>query len=134
AHRSGVAVAFPNRTGPLAAVGYYGEAVRQHISLISVTVGLLVLTGVLVWRFERRPRAGGQAHESAVTSLFDGLYWAVVTMTTVGYGDKTPKTGGGRFIATLWMLTSLALISLVSTTLLSRMTPPRPASRPLSHN
>jgi ABC-type amino acid transport substrate-binding protein len=134
AHRSGVAVAFPNRTGPVAAIDFYGQAVRQHISLISVTAGLLVLTGTLVWRFERRYRSGGQNADSSVTSLFDGLYWAVVTMTTVGYGDKTPKTRGGRFIATLWMLASLALISLVSTTLVSSMTAARLESGPLAHD
>jgi ABC-type amino acid transport substrate-binding protein len=55
-------------------------------------------------------------------------------MTTVGYGDKTPKTGGGRFIATLWMLTSLALISLVSTTLVSSMTAARLESGPMAHD
>jgi ABC-type amino acid transport substrate-binding protein len=134
AHRSGVAVAFSSKAGPVAAIGFYATAVRQHISLISVTVGLLVLTGALVWRFERRSRSIGAGHESAVTSLFDGLYWAVVTMTTVGYGDKTPKTGGGRFIAMLWMLTSLALISLVSTTLVSSMTAARLESGPLAHD
>jgi polar amino acid transport system substrate-binding protein len=134
AHRSGVAVAFPNRSGPIGAVGFYTMAVRQHISLICVTVGLLVLTGALVWGFERRRRAVGENHDSAVTSLFDGLYWAVVTMTTVGYGDKTPKTIGGRFIAILWMLTSLALISLVSTTLVSSMTAARLESGPLAHD
>ncbi|HET7884172.1 MAG TPA: transporter substrate-binding domain-containing protein, partial [Acetobacteraceae bacterium] len=74
AHRSGVAVAFPNKGGPVAAVAFYATAVRQHISLISVTVGLLVLTGALVWRFERRSRNVSEGHESAVTSLFDGLY------------------------------------------------------------
>jgi ABC-type amino acid transport substrate-binding protein len=134
AHRSGVAVAFANRTGPIAAIDFYGQAVRQHISLISVTAGLLVLTGTLVWRFEKRYRSAGQNADSSVTSLFDGLYWAVVTMTTVGYGDKTPKTRGGRFIATLWMLASLALISLVSTTLVSSMTAARLESGPLAHD
>jgi ABC-type amino acid transport substrate-binding protein len=46
-------------------------------------------------------------------------------MTIVGYGDKTPKTPIGRFIAVLWMLGSLALISLLSTSLVARMTADR---------
>jgi polar amino acid transport system substrate-binding protein len=134
AHRSGVAVAFTNRTGPAAAIGYYVQAIRQHVSLIAVTVVLLGLTGTLVWGFERRRRAADEMPDSAVASLFDGLYWAVVTMTTVGYGDKTPKTAGGRFIAVIWMLTSLALVSLVSTTLVSSMTAARLETGPLAHN
>lgn len=134
AHRSGVAVAFQKRTGPIAAVTSYGEAVRQHASLIAVTVVLLLLTGTLMWRFERQRLAAAQSGDSSVTSLFDGFYWAVVTMTTVGYGDKTPKTKVGRFIAVLWMLTSLALISLVSTTLVSSMTAARLESGPLARD
>jgi ABC-type amino acid transport substrate-binding protein len=134
AHRSGVAVAFQNRTGPVAAVTTYSDAVRQHVSLIAVTLVLLLLTGTLMWRFERQRHAAAQAADTSVTSLFDGVYWAVVTMTTVGYGDKTPKTGVGRFIAVLWMLASLALISLVSTTLVSSMTAARLESGPLAHD
>ena len=55
-------------------------------------------------------------------SLHDGIYWAVVTMTTVGYGDMTPKTHAGRLLAIVWMLGSLALISVLSASLVSRMT------------
>jgi polar amino acid transport system substrate-binding protein len=51
--------------------------------------------------------------------------WAVVTMTTVGYGDKTPKTTAGRVIAVVWMLASVALISILSTSIVSRMTAER---------
>ena len=134
AHRSGVAVAFRRTTGPIAGVIFYGQAVRQHISLIAVILALLLLTGVLMWRFERRPKIPAPDTGSSVTSLFDGIYWAVVTMTTVGYGDKTPKTGVGRSIAVLWMLASLALISLVSTTLVSSMTAARLESGPFAHD
>ena len=113
AHRSGVAVAFQKRTGPIAAVIFYVQAVRQHISLIGVTLALLLLTGALMWSFERRRRdPRPKARNLQSRRLFDGIYWAVVTMTTVGYGDKTPKTRVGRSIAVLWMLASLALISL----------------------
>jgi polar amino acid transport system substrate-binding protein len=84
--------------------------VRQHVSLIAVTLALLLLTGYPDVEL-RKHRATIQGRGSSVTSFFDGVYWAVVTMTTVGYGDKTPKTKVGRFIAVLWMLASLALIS-----------------------
>jgi polar amino acid transport system substrate-binding protein len=134
AHRSGVAVAFQRRTGALAAVISYGLTVRQHVSLIAVTLALLLLTGALMWRFERRRRPVTHSGESSVASLFDGVYWAVVTMTTVGYGDKTPKTGVGRFIAVVWMLASMALISLVSTTLVSNVTAARLESGPLARD
>jgi ABC-type amino acid transport substrate-binding protein len=43
-------------------------------------------------------------------------------MTTVGYGDKTPKTPVGRFVAIVWMLSSVALVSLLSASLVSRLT------------
>jgi polar amino acid transport system substrate-binding protein len=46
-------------------------------------------------------------------------------MTTVGYGDKTPKTTAGRVIAVVWMLASVALISILSTSIVSRMTAER---------
>jgi polar amino acid transport system substrate-binding protein len=64
--------------------------------------------------------------------LRDGLYWAVVTMTTVGYGDKTPKTTIGRVVAILWMLGSVVLVSLLSTSLVSRLTAERVETRDLA--
>jgi polar amino acid transport system substrate-binding protein len=134
AHHSGVAVAFQNRTGPIAAVVSYGQTIRQHASLIAIALALPLLTGAVMWSFERRRRAAADSADSSVTSLFDGIYWAIVTMTTVGYGDKTPKTGTGRFIAVLWMMGSLVLISLVSTILVSSMTVARLESGPLAHD
>ena len=110
AHRSGVAVAVRQDTGPMAAMASYGAVVAQLGPLIALTFALLIVMGVAMWLAERpmRPRN----HELAVDTLHDGVYWAVVTMTTVGYGDKTPKTAAGRVIAILWMLASVALISI----------------------
>ena len=47
--------------------------------------------------------------------------------TTVGYGDKTPKTTSGRMIAIAWMLASVALVSILSTSLVAKMTADRVA-------
>jgi polar amino acid transport system substrate-binding protein len=126
AHRSGVAVAVRKESGATAAFRTYALVVGELSPLVAVTLGLLVIMGVAMWIAERPKLA--PTHESAVGSLRDGVYWAVVTMTTVGYGDKTPKTNVGRAIAILWMLASVALVSMLSTTIVSKMTADRVAS------
>jgi polar amino acid transport system substrate-binding protein len=128
-HRSGVALALRKETGALVALMSYGAAVFELSSLILVILTMLVLIGVGMWFIERRVRSGVQGSESSVVTLRDGLYWAVVTMTTVGYGDKTPKTTIGRIVAILWMLGSLVLVSLLSTSLVSRLTAERVETR-----
>jgi voltage-gated potassium channel len=42
------------------------------------------------------------------TSALDGLYWAVTTVTTIGYGDLSPDTPAGKVIAVVVMLTGSA--------------------------
>jgi polar amino acid transport system substrate-binding protein len=123
AHRSGVAVAVRQDTGPMAALASYGAVLGELAPLIALTFALLIGMGVAMWVAERPMRP--HSHESAVDTLRDGVYWAVVTMTTVGYGDKTPKTTAGRIIAIVWMLASVALISILSTSIVSRMTADR---------
>ena len=134
AHRSGVAIAMRKETGLFFALTSYGAAVSELGPLILVILAMLILIGIAMWIVERRSRvaAQGAGAESAVISLRDGLYWAVVTMTTVGYGDKTPKTPLGRGVAILWMMSSLVLVSLLSTSLVSRLTADRVESRNLA--
>ena len=45
------------------------------------------------------------------TSIPVGIYWAVVTLTTVGYGDISPATGLGQFLASILMITGYAIIA-----------------------
>lgn len=121
AHRSGVAVATRREGGPLRAVLAFVHVAREMTSLLIVVAGAMMAMGVVIWLVERRRKAAGDAG-STVMSLRDGVYWAVVTMTTVGYGDMTPKTPVGRLLAIGWMLGGLALISVLSASLVSRMT------------
>lgn len=48
------------------------------------------------------------------TSLVDGLWWTVVTLTTVGYGDLSPGTPGGRATAVVLMVTSIGVVSFIT--------------------
>jgi len=52
--------------------------------------------------------------EPQVKSFGDGMWWALVTITTVGYGDITPLTTVGRFVASALMFVGLALIASVT--------------------
>ena len=44
----------------------------------------------------------------------DGIWWAMVTATTVGYGDLVPITPAGRFVSMIYMLVGLSLFSILS--------------------
>jgi voltage-gated potassium channel len=47
-------------------------------------------------------------------SVGEGLWWAVQTVTTVGYGDIVPKAVGGRIVATILMVAGIGIISVVT--------------------
>jgi voltage-gated potassium channel len=49
----------------------------------------------------------------------DALWWAIVTVTTVGYGDTAPVTAGGRGVAVVLMLTGIGLVGVLSATVAS---------------
>ena len=84
-------------------------------------IGLLLLAGVLVWLIERRANPE-QFSAAPRQGLGDGLWWAAVTMTTVGYGDKAPRTGLGRALGVVWMFAAIVLIALLTAQVTSSLT------------
>jgi voltage-gated potassium channel len=58
---------------------------------------------------------------SNISNFGDGLWWAITTMTTVGYGDRYPVSTGGRLIAAALMVGGIALLGVVTATLASWM-------------
>merc|ERR1712151_205762 len=74
----------------------------------------------LIWYLERGsfdPNVGcfvrfGERMCSPFQSIPDCFYWAVTTMTTVGYGDMVPTTPGGRSVAVLAMIAGVMVIAM----------------------
>ena len=91
-------------------------------------ITLLSLVGALVWWLERRNNSVEFAPEPR-RGMLDGLWWAAVTMTTTGYGDKTPRSLAGRAVAIVWMFSSIALTAALSATLASALVVDRLTSR-----
>lgn len=56
---------------------------------------------------------------STIQNYGDALWWAIVTVTTVGYGDKFPSTSGGRGVAVVLMLVGIGLIGILTATVAS---------------
>jgi ABC-type amino acid transport substrate-binding protein len=107
-YRSGLGVAVAERRP--AGLGAIWQALtsRAFLSVVGVMGGLLFAVGAVVWLLERRHNPG-QFEPDPRRGLFSGFWWAVVTMSTTGYGDKAPATVGGRIVAILWIFAGLIL-------------------------
>lgn len=67
----------------------------------------------LVWFAERHPNAE-QFPPRYLDGIDDGFWWAAVTFSTVGYGDKAPITPFGRLLAVAWMIIGVTLCSILT--------------------
>jgi hypothetical protein len=89
----------------------------RTLGIIAALLGLLTFIGALIWLLERRQ--GTHFNPSFLPGVGDGIWWAGVTMTSTGYGDKVPVGWRGRTLALVWMFSSILLVSLFSATLAS---------------
>ncbi len=94
-------------------------ASRRKIAVFLFTVlTLVVIIGSLMYMIE------GEAH--GFTSIPRGVYWAIVTLTTVGYGDIAPQTSVGQALAAVVMILGYGIIAVptgIVTAELSRVSP-----------
>lgn len=80
------------------------RASRRKIMVFIFTVlAVVIVTGTLMYLIE------GEAN--GFTSIPQGIYWAIVTLTTVGYGDFTPHTPLGQFLASFIMIMGYGIIA-----------------------
>lgn len=85
----------------------YASRRKIQVFLLAVLT-LVVIIGSLMYVIEGRGNIEGQ--QSGFTSIPRSVYWAVVTLTTVGYGDISPSTPVGQFLAALVMILGYSMI------------------------
>jgi len=78
-----------------------GQASQKPLSKHLLT--LVVIIGSVMYIIE--------GEENGFTSIPYSVYWAVVTLTTVGYGDISPGTGPGQFLAAIVMILGYSIIA-----------------------
>ena len=88
-------------------------------ALIGLSLIILIF-GLLTWLFERKYNQ--EEFGKGIHGLWSGFWWSAVTMTTVGYGDKSPRTAGGRVVALIWMFTAVIIISGFTASITSSLT------------
>ncbi len=89
--------------------------------VVAALVLLLLGVGFLMWLLERH-RNPEQFGGKAGRGIGAGLWWSAVTMTTVGYGDKTPVTFWGRVVGLVWMFSGIIVISSFTAGITSSLT------------
>ena len=98
---------------------------RKILVFLSFVLLVVMIMGTLMYVVE--------GPENGFTSIPLGVYWAITTLTTVGFGDVTPKTDLGRFIASLMMLLGWGTLAvptgIVSAELVGQKTPRETTTR-----
>jgi voltage-gated potassium channel len=84
--------------------------VRSAMGVIVTAMFLSVVLGGALIRL---------AEPQKFPNLGDGMWWAVQTVTTVGYGDAVPQSGLGRAVAAVFMVESIAFVSIVTAAITS---------------
>ncbi|MGR8935093.1 MAG: NAD-binding protein [Gammaproteobacteria bacterium] len=87
---------------------------RFELYTLAVFMGFLIfISSTAFFMFEHN------ANGSDIEQFFDAVYWSVVTIGTVGYGDITPHTEGGRFVAIVSILIGLGVLGFFTSILVS---------------
>jgi len=84
----------------------------ELFTLLFLLLFIVATAGIAIYVFEER------ANDN-INSLFDALYWALITISTVGYGDISPVTTEGRVVSMLVIISGIAMISFVTSVIVS---------------
>lgn len=109
-HRSALGLALPPANSLWTVVT--GLFTLQFLYIVAGLSVLLLIVGSAIYFLEREANGEQFGGERSIwQGIGAGFWWAGVTMTTIGYGDKAPTSLPGRAVAMLWMLVALAVTS-----------------------
>jgi len=91
----------------------------EFFNVVLVLMSIIIVVGMIVWVVERH--YNNEQFDKGLNGLGDGIWWATVTMTTVGYGDKTPKTIAGRLVSVFWMFAAMIVLSGITASMTSKI-------------
>ncbi|MBO3117277.1 ion transporter [Winogradskyella sp. DF17] len=89
---------------------------EQIILFMAVTLVLIYFSAVGIYYFEN------EAQPDHFASVFDSLWWSIVTLTTVGYGDVYPITAGGKIFTFFILLIGLGIVAVPTGIISSSLT------------
>lgn len=85
----------------------------ELLTLLTLSAFFIFIAGIMLYVFE------GDNDNPNIHNLFDAFYWALITISTVGYGDISPVTTEGRVVTMLIIFTGIGLISFVTSIIVS---------------
>ncbi len=85
----------------------------ELMTLLTLSTFFIFIAGIMLYVFE------GDNDNPNIHNLFDAFYWALITISTVGYGDISPVTPEGRVVTMLIIITGIGLISFVTSIIVS---------------
>ncbi|MDD3477113.1 MAG: ion transporter [Sulfurimonas sp.] len=88
----------------------------EFLTLLTFAAIVIFISSVLIYVMEANNPA------SPINTLFEALYWAIVTISTVGYGDITPITDAGRVVAIFVIIAGIAVFSFTTSLIVTAFT------------
>ena len=96
------------------------ESGLEVLKAVLALSAVLMIVGFLFWLAERKRNPEQFAPDAS--GIGSGFWFSAVTMTTVGYGDKAPRTAAGKAIALVWMFAAILIISTFTGMIASSLT------------
>jgi ABC-type amino acid transport substrate-binding protein len=96
---------------------------KNKMLVVSIFLLFMIVAGHIIWLTEHNLEPGRRSFSrNYFPGVIEGIYWAVVTASTVGYGDRVARSWAGRLLSLLLIVTSLPVFAYFIATLSSNIT------------